>query len=250
MGTADKVCAAALAIHEQMRQQRVTPERGVVRAAGARRRVHRGAWPSTHGRIVDGIGGTSGPLGLRAAGALDGEVAFLAGPISKAMLFDGGAASVAGDSGHGGGSTDDAADGGGTRGVGRVPRKRGQGGRQPVDLGAWPRAIVLSGRLARVAVVREALERRLTAALGDRVGPRPDRIRAGRQAGRARGSAPGRRPRRRRSKPLVDALGIRDAPGTVLDHLYVIAASEARRRLGIRVTATCSHLRHIDARCG
>ena len=43
------------------------------------------------GRIVDGIGGSSGPLGLRAAGALDGEVAFLAG-CPKRMIFDGGAA--------------------------------------------------------------------------------------------------------------------------------------------------------------
>ena len=31
------------------------------------------------GRIVDGMGGTSGPIGWRAAGALDGEVAYLAG---------------------------------------------------------------------------------------------------------------------------------------------------------------------------
>ncbi len=39
--------------------------------------------PLTAGRIVDGVGGSSGPLGMRAAGALDGEVAFLAGSVSK-----------------------------------------------------------------------------------------------------------------------------------------------------------------------
>src|SRR5437660_336295 len=48
------------------------------------------------GRIVDGVGGTAGPLGFRAAGALDGEVAYLAGDVPKALLFRGGAASVAG----------------------------------------------------------------------------------------------------------------------------------------------------------
>src|SRR5262249_22004776 len=48
------------------------------------------------GRIVDGIGGTSGPLGLRAAGALDGEVAFLAGSVTKRMLFGGGVATITG----------------------------------------------------------------------------------------------------------------------------------------------------------
>ena len=49
-----------------------------------------------HGRIVDGAGGTSGPLGARAAGALDGEVAFLAGSVSKRLLFSGGVAAIAG----------------------------------------------------------------------------------------------------------------------------------------------------------
>ena len=48
------------------------------------------------GRIVDGVGGSSGPLGVRAAGALDGEVAFLAGSVSKDLLFGGGAATIAG----------------------------------------------------------------------------------------------------------------------------------------------------------
>ena len=39
-----------------------------------------------------------GPLGMRAAGALDGEVAFLAGSITKEMLFQGGVESIAGRS--------------------------------------------------------------------------------------------------------------------------------------------------------
>jgi predicted butyrate kinase (DUF1464 family) len=32
---------------------------------------------------------------------------------------------------------------------------------------------------------------------------------------------------------IVDALGIREASGTVLDHLFVISPDAARRRLGI-----------------
>jgi predicted butyrate kinase (DUF1464 family) len=35
------------------------------------------------------------------------------------------------------------------------------------------------------------------------------------------------------SAPLVEVLGIRQASGTVLDHLYVISPDAARRRLGI-----------------
>ena len=37
-----------------------------------------------------------------------------------------------------------------------------------------------------------------------------------------------------RAAPLVEAMGIRDAGGTVLDHLYVISQATARSRLGIR----------------
>src|SRR5439155_16975550 len=44
------------------------------------------------GRIVDGVGGSSGPLGVRAAGALDGELAYLLGPaLRKDTLYSGGA---------------------------------------------------------------------------------------------------------------------------------------------------------------
>ena len=95
MGTADKVCASALAIHEQAerrgcREQEVSfillELGGAFTAAIA---VDRGA-------IVDGAGGSSGPLGLRGAGALDGEVAFLAGSVSKGLLFGGGVAAIAG----------------------------------------------------------------------------------------------------------------------------------------------------------
>ena len=35
------------------------------------------------------------------------------------------------------------------------------------------------------------------------------------------------------SAALVEALGIREAHGTVLDHLYVISPAQARVRLGI-----------------
>ena len=88
LGTADKVCAAALAIADQGGRRERAPaevsfmllELGGAFTAGVA--VERG-------RIVDGIGGTSGPIGWRAAGALDGEVAFLAGEVTKAMLFPG-----------------------------------------------------------------------------------------------------------------------------------------------------------------
>src|SRR5205085_1059815 len=95
MGTADKVCAAALAIHEQTARRDASGRDLsfiLIELGGA----FTAAIAVDNGHIVDGLGGTSGPLGLRGAGALDGEVAFLAGSIPKRLLFGGGAATIGG----------------------------------------------------------------------------------------------------------------------------------------------------------
>jgi predicted butyrate kinase (DUF1464 family) len=95
MGTADKVCASALGIQEQAerRGRRVQDVSFILLEMGG---AFTAAIAVDRGRIVDGAGGSSGPLGLRGAGALDGEVAFLAGSVSKALLFTGGVAAIAG----------------------------------------------------------------------------------------------------------------------------------------------------------
>src|SRR5207248_7831495 len=77
MGTADKVGAVALAVHHQMEVRRCAARDVsliLLELGGA----FTAAVAVEEGRIVDGLGGTSGPLGVRSAGALDGEVAFLA----------------------------------------------------------------------------------------------------------------------------------------------------------------------------
>ena len=55
------------------------------------------------GRIVDGLGGSSGPIRARACGALDAEAAYLIGAaLSKQTVFSGGALDPTGalDAGH------------------------------------------------------------------------------------------------------------------------------------------------------
>jgi predicted butyrate kinase (DUF1464 family) len=232
MGTADKVCAVALAVHDQ----------AVRRGCGAHEvsfillelgGAFTAAVAVEHGRIVDGLGGTSGPLGLRAAGALDGEVAFLAGAVSKHMLFGGGAAAIAG--------TPDAspeAIASPTTAHGRLAWEAYvESAVKAVAALAVsvPRAseVVLSGRLALLGGVREELTRRLA----DSVSHASVHVLSGfatiaKQAAQgaaliADGLAGGR------SSALVETLGIREAAGTVLDHLYVIAPAAARARLGI-----------------
>jgi predicted butyrate kinase (DUF1464 family) len=97
LGTADKVCAAACAIVDQSARLAIPPHRTamvLLELGGA----FTAALAIDQGQIVDGMGGSSGPLGVRAAGALDGEVAYLLGPaLRKQTLYSGGALDPAGD---------------------------------------------------------------------------------------------------------------------------------------------------------
>jgi predicted butyrate kinase (DUF1464 family) len=232
MGTADKVCASALGIHEQAGRRGCSVQDVsfiLLELGGA----FTAAIAVQQGRIVDGLGGSSGPLGLRGAGALDGEVAFLAGSVSKGLLFTGGVAAIAGPPDAPAAAIADP----------RTARDRlareaylesaVKAAAQLSVSAPDAREIVLSGRMARVPVMLQELENRLASVIGGA----PVHVLTGfaavaKQAAQgaallADGLAGGR------TAPLVEAMGIRDASGTVLDHLYVIAPATARARLGI-----------------
>jgi predicted butyrate kinase (DUF1464 family) len=93
LGTADKLCVAALAL-----------DREAVRYGGDFDRCHfcvvelGAAFTACvvvrGGRVVDGAGGTSGPLGWQSGGAWDGELAYLCSPLAKRDLFAGGVLSL------------------------------------------------------------------------------------------------------------------------------------------------------------
>ncbi|HEX8718819.1 MAG TPA: DUF1464 family protein [Gemmatimonadaceae bacterium] len=229
MGTADKVCAAALAIHDQATRRGcgygdvsfVLLELGGAFSA---------AIAVSEGRIVDGLGGTAGPLGLRAAGALDGEVAFLAGAIGKALLFTGGVASIIG---------------GDTQPLDSLDTPRTDRDRLARDAFLesavkavaslmvsvpHPHEILLSGRATHLAGVERALRLRLSpyGAVRRLEGfARTAKEAAQGAALIADGLAGGR------YEALVTRMGLREAGGTVLDHLHLISPAAARQRLGI-----------------
>ena len=231
MGTADKVCAAALAVREQA-DRRGCREHDVsfilLELGGA----FTAALAVDRGSIVDGAGGSSGPLGIRAAGALDGEVAFLAGSVSKGLLFTGGATTIAGAA--------DAA----SEVIAAPTTAQGclaweaciEGAVKAVKSLAVsaPGAceVIISGRLASIDGVAAELTRRLAAVSAPAVRPLTGFATVARQAAQgaaliADGLAGGT------AATLVATLGIREASGTVLDHLYVITPAAARARLGI-----------------
>jgi predicted butyrate kinase (DUF1464 family) len=161
-------------------------------------------------------------------------VAYLAGSISKAFLFGGGAATIAG-------TPDAPAE---SLAVPGTPRARlaweayVESAVKAVAALATtaPRAseVVLSGRLASVPALRGELARRLSAPLPNvSVRAITGFATVAKHAAQgaaliADGLAAGR------SSPLVETLGIREASGTVLDHLYVMSPAAARARLGIR----------------
>jgi predicted butyrate kinase (DUF1464 family) len=100
LGTADKVCAAAYAIADQSARRTIALQETalvLLELGGA----FTAALAIADGQIVDGVGGSSGPLGVRAVGALDGELAYLLAPaLSKRTLFTGGALDPTGARGH------------------------------------------------------------------------------------------------------------------------------------------------------
>ena len=91
LGTADKVCSAALCIVDQAERLELPYEETsfiLLELGGA----FSAGLAIDAGQIVDGVGGSCAPIGARSCGALDAEVAYLLGPaLSKDTVFSGGA---------------------------------------------------------------------------------------------------------------------------------------------------------------
>jgi predicted butyrate kinase (DUF1464 family) len=233
MGTADKLCVAALGIRDQAGRLGIPAGRTsfvLVELGG----VFTAALAVDAGRIVDGIGGTSGGLGYRALGTLDGEVAYALGHVKKSVLFTGGAAFVAGDPElapealAARAREDDRARVAWEALVEAVAKMVAA---LRVSLPA-PREVLLSGRLSRVPALADAL----AAALGPGAPVRPlgglggTRCKEAAQGAAlvADGLAGGRH------RDLVEAMGLREARGTLFDHLYLAGADAVRGHFGRR----------------
>ncbi|MBI2849481.1 MAG: DUF1464 family protein [Chloroflexi bacterium] len=99
MGTADKLCIAALSVETVSRKKRVSYDKVnhvVVELGGG----YNAAMTVEKGQIINGIGGTLFPgPGYMNAGAMDGEIAYLLRGFEKALLFGGGAGDLTGVAG-------------------------------------------------------------------------------------------------------------------------------------------------------
>jgi predicted butyrate kinase (DUF1464 family) len=202
LGTADKVASAALCIADQARRLGIgfAETSFVMLELGG---AFSAALAVDGGRIVDGLGGSAGPIGARACGAMDAEVAYLIGAaMSKRTVFSGGAL----DAPDGPLALEEGAAKAALALTVNVPR---------------PREILLTGRhapgmeqtlgsrLAHVAPVRLAIGSKAAAHGAAMLA---DGLAGGRYAA------------------LVDCLRVREATGSALDHLRVHGADRIRLR--------------------
>ena len=197
LGTADKVASAALCIADQARRLGIdfAETSFVMLELGG---AFSAALAVDGGRIVDGIGGSAGPIGAQACGALDAEVAYLlGGALSKRTVFSGGALGEE----DGWLALEEGAAKAALALTVSVPAPR-----EILVTGRNARA-ELGTRLAHVAPVRLVAK---AAAHGAAV--LADGLAGGRYAA------------------LVDRLGVRDASGTALDHLRLHGADRIRLR--------------------
>jgi predicted butyrate kinase (DUF1464 family) len=220
LGTADKVASAALGIADQAERLGIAYEetRFVLLELGG---GFSAALAVDGGRIVDGLGGSAGPIGARACGALDGEAAYLiGGALSKRTVFSGGALDPDGD-----------LDLGAPGALARLREDpRAHDGWLALEEGAAkavlaltasvpaPREVLVAGRLALAPGLLEALAERLQgvapvrSALAVKSAARGAALLADGLAGGSQA-------------PLVACMGLREARGGVLDHLRMHGAA-------------------------
>jgi predicted butyrate kinase (DUF1464 family) len=228
MGTADKLCAVALGIRDQSHRMKIAYEATsfiYIELGGAFTSII----AVDRGKVVDGLGGTSGPIGYLAVGAMDGELAYLLGNFHKELLSSGGIAYIAGNQelepeellAH-------------TRTDARCRlaweafmESLVKSVASEMSVVTSPREILISGRLCRSKEISRQVADRLGAfASVNRV---TGFARVAKEAAQgaaliAEGMAGGLH------ESLIEVMGLREAKGTCLDYLYIDKADMLKRR--------------------
>lgn len=213
LGTADKLCVAALAL--QQARDAGTPFPRCDRAVIELGTTFSACLVLSGGRLVDGVGGTGGPCGWGSSGAWDGETAYALSPLDKGDLFAGGARFLT-----------DRVQGSAWF---RESLFKTVAGLQAVTPFAQ---LVLSGRLLEIepalgAEVRADLARLGNVSLLSSLPGAWVKHAAQGAALLADGLAGGRH------AALVDHLGLREASGTILDWLVHPRGAEVRAQFGV-----------------
>jgi len=216
MGTADKVCCVALAIRDQAELYGIdySETSFILAEIGYAFNAVIGV---DRGKIVDGLGGTSGGPGFITLGSMDSELAVRLGDFPGIVLFSGGAKDV--------GGKDDLT----PEEMAEEQHKYSQSWNMMLEsilkgIAAMtvvvekPREILLSGRLSGIPEIAEALAVKLS---------QFGKVRkVGRQARVAKEAAEGayiigEGLSGGKYKGIVDCLELREARGTMFDHILL-----------------------------
>ncbi len=231
LGTADKLCCATLGVHDQSSRLKIGygETSFIMVEIGFGYNAIMGV---ENGKIVDGVcGSVAGPAFL-SQGRMDGELAYLLGSFTKSVLFEGGALSIAGDPSltpedfakkHSGSERFRVAWEALVEGVERDVAAVNVAVRDP-------REILISGRLSRVPEIYSEVSSRLSRyGKVRKVQGFAKTVKEAAQGAAliADGLAGGR------YKALLDALDIRGASGSVLDHIYLAELGELKKRHGV-----------------
>lgn len=206
MGTADKLCCAALGIRDQALRYNtgygetsfILLEMGFGYTA---------AIAVANGKIVDGVGGSAGGIGFLSPGGMDSELAYLLGGFDKEVVFRGGVEKLA-KTPEGLMENSDALNAYLEGAIKDVLQ---------LTASVHPKEILVSGRISRIKGIFEELSRRLDIAPVQRIQGLATNVKEAAQGAAviANGLAGGK------FSDLVDIMEIRKAGGTSLDYILL-----------------------------
>ncbi len=218
MGTADKLCCAALGIRDQaLRYKKNYSETSFILLEMGF--GYTASVAVKDGKIVDGTGGSSGNIGFLSLGGMDAELAYLLGGFNKELIFRGGVETLA-----------------------KTPDKLME---SEDALNAYlegaikdilaltasvkPWEIIVSGRISRVKGLFDELKKRLDFPVRRLEGFSVKNVKEAAQGAAliANGLAGGR------YSQLVEAMQIREAKGTSLDYILLPEIEALKKEYGI-----------------
>ncbi len=218
MGTADKLCCAALGIRDQaLRYKKNYSETSFILLEMGF--GYTAAVAVKDGKIADGIGGSSGNIGFLSLGGMDAELAYLLGGFDKELIFRGGVEMLA-----------------------KKPEKLME---NEDALNAYlegaikdiltltasvkPQEILVSGRISRVKGIFNELKKRLDFPVRILEGFPVKNVKEAAQGAAliANGLAGGR------YSELIDVMQIREAKGTSLDYILLPEIDALKKEYGV-----------------
>ncbi len=218
MGTADKLCCAALGIRDQaLRHNKNYSETSFILLEMGF--GYTAAVAVKDGKIVDGIGGSTGNIGFLSLGGMDAELAYLLGGFNKELIFRGGVEMLT-----------------------KTPDKLVE---DEVALNAYlegaikdvmaltvsvkPQEILVSGRMSRVNGIFDELKKRLDFPVRRLGGFAVKNVKEAAQGAAliANGLAGGE------YSGLIEVMRIREAKGTSLDNILLPEIDSLKREYGV-----------------